>query len=65
MLVALSSTDGDCKYVITSNSVNLTEKIKEINAALSGRGGGKPNAVQGSFGAPLDEIRAYFGVADK
>ncbi len=65
MLVALSGTDGDCKYVITSNSVNLTEKIKEINTALSGRGGGKPNAVQGSFGAPLGEIRAYFGVTDK
>ncbi len=60
MLVALGGNAGDYKYVITSDSVNLSEKIKEINAALSGRGGGKPNAVQGSFGASLDEIRAFF-----
>ena len=60
MLVALGGNAGDYKYVITSDSVNLSEKIKEINAALSGRGGGKPNAVQGSFGASLDEILAFF-----
>lgn len=61
MLVALGGAEGDFKYVITSSSINLTEKIKEINASLSGRGGGKPGAVQGSFSASLDQIRRYFG----
>ena len=60
ILVALTGTDGDYKHVISSSSVNLSALIKEANSALCGRGGGKPNMVQGSFGASLDEIRAYF-----
>lgn len=62
ILVALSGADGDYKYIIASESVNLTSEIKSINSALSGRGGGKPNAVQGSFSATLADIRAYFNV---
>lgn len=61
MLVALYGTEGDYKYIIVSEKVNLSEEIKAINTALSGRGGGKTNAVQGSFGAALTEIREYFG----
>ncbi|MBO5908124.1 MAG: hypothetical protein J6Q85_08270 [Clostridia bacterium] len=61
MLVALGGEAGEYKYVITSNSVNLSAEIKRINEALSGRGGGKPNAVQGSFMAELAKIREYFG----
>ena len=60
ILVALSGTDGDYKYIIASGTVNLTSEIKSINSALGGRGGGKPGAVQGSFSATLDDIRAYF-----
>ena len=60
ILVALSDTDGDYKYIIASATVNLSQEIKAINQALSGRGGGKPNAVQGTFAAPLTAIRAYF-----
>lgn len=60
ILVALSGRDGDYKYLIASNSVNLTAEIKNINQALLGRGGGKPNAVQGSFASTLSDIRAYF-----
>ena len=59
-LVALSGVDGDFKYVISSKNCDLREHISAINAALSGRGGGKPNMVQGSFAATLDEIKRYF-----
>lgn len=58
--VALSGNESDFKYVISSENCELTKKIKEINKALSGRGGGKPNMMQGSFGASLAEIRKYF-----
>ena len=61
ILVALTGTDGDYKYIIASNSVDLTKEIKQINQALSGRGGGKPNAAQGSFATDLESINRYFG----
>lgn len=60
ILVALSGSDGDYKYVISSNSQNLSASSKEINSALNGRGGGKPNMLQGSFGASLSDIKKYF-----
>ena len=60
ILVSLCGSEGDYKYVITSKSVNLSAEIKAANSALGGRGGGKPNAVQGSFSASLKEIREYF-----
>ena len=58
--VALSGCDGDYKYVISSASTDLRAMTKEINSALSGRGGGRPEMIQGSFAATLGEIKAYF-----
>ncbi len=58
--VALSGCEGDYKYVISSNTVDLRTMTKDINSALSGRGGGRPEMIQGSFAATLDEIKAYF-----
>ena len=60
ILVALSGRDGDFKYVISSKSADLKARAKEINAALSGRGGGRPEMIQGSFSAPLPAIKEYF-----
>lgn len=57
---ALSGTEGDYKYVLASESVDLSKKIKEINAVLSGRGGGKPGMVQGTFCSRAEEIKKYF-----
>ena len=62
ILIVLYGTEGDYKYLITSSTVNLSVAIKDANAALRGRGGGKPNAVQGSFSATLAEIKSYFNV---
>ena len=58
--VALLGTDGDYKYVISSNTTDLRAMAKDINSALSGRGGGRPEMIQGSFGATLGEIQDYF-----
>ena len=60
VLVALCGTDGDYKYLIASRDRDLSSDVKEYNAALSGRGGGRGGAVQGSFAAPLSKIKAYF-----
>lgn len=57
---ALSGVDGEYKYILSSESVDLSKKIKEINAALSGRGGGKPGMVQGTFCSSAEEIKEYF-----
>lgn len=58
--VALSGSDGDYKYVISSSSVDLSTLSKDINAALCGRGGGRAEMLQGSFATTLDEIKKYF-----
>ncbi len=60
MLVALAGSDGDFKYVISSRTCDVRSKAKEINAALAGRGGGRPEMIQGSFASSLAEIEAYF-----
>ena len=60
LLVALSGADGDYKYVIASSSYDMRAEIKRINAALSGRGGGRPNMVQGAFFTDRAAILDYF-----
>ena len=60
ILVALTGKDGDYKYAIASNTTDLKSIIKDVNARLSGRGGGNGSMAQGSFSASLDEIKAYF-----
>lgn len=47
------------RYAIASNSVALSSAVREMNTALSGRGGGNDGLVQGNFAAPLDEIKGY------
>lgn len=55
---AIFSGDGDrYDYVISSNSVDLKEYVKELNTALNGRGGGTSAMVQGSYGSCEEEIR--------
>lgn len=47
------------RYVIGSRSVDLRKMVKELNAAFSGRGGGKPEMVQGSLKGTKTELRAW------
>ena len=60
ILVALSGTDGNYKYVISSNNEDISEKAKEINSALDGKGGGKGNMIRGSFASDIESIRKFF-----
>ncbi len=60
MLIALGGNEGDIKYVITSATCDLRAVAKEMNLSLLGRGGGRAEMLQGSFGAPLEKIKEYF-----
>ncbi len=48
------------KYAVGQRGGDLRALTKELNAALSGRGGGRPEFVQGSVSAERSEIEAFF-----
>ena len=58
--VALSGSDGNFKYVIGAHGVDLGNYAQTINSALSGRGGGRGEMIQGSFQATLSDIESFF-----
>ena len=52
--------NGSYRYCIVSGSVNLQGLAKALNTEFSGRGGGKPEIVQGSLTAESEEkIREF------
>lgn len=48
------------KYAMGQAGGDLRKLTKEMNQALNGRGGGKPDFVQGSLRASQAEIRGFF-----
>lgn len=48
------------KYAITTRNGDVREIGKSLNAALSGRGGGKPDMVQGSVAATKSQIEEFW-----
>ncbi len=48
------------KYIIASRTRNLRDLIPAINAALSARGGGSPQMIQGSCTATREAIEGFF-----
>ena len=52
--------DGSYKYAIGEKDGDLRQFVKEMNAALNGRGGGRPFFAQGSVKATEEEIRRFF-----
>ena len=59
--VCLSGKDGEgYKYAIGHKGGNLKELTKMLNQTLNGRGGGKPDFVQGSVAANRTNIEAFF-----
>ena len=52
--------DGNYKYAISSKTENCSVIAKEINTRFSGRGGGKPELVQGGCAGNASEIEEYF-----
>lgn len=57
---AFVGCDGSWKYIIGSRTADLRSLAKEINSAISGRGGGRTEMIQGSCTADRQEIEAYF-----
>ena len=51
--------DGDYKYAVSSKTENCAAIAKEINAKFSGRGGGKPELVQGGCLGNASEIEEF------
>ena len=47
------------RYVIGSRTQNMRELVKEFNAAFNGRGGGKPEMVQGTARGCESEMRMW------
>ena len=48
------------KYAIGTRDGDVRPLVKELNAALNGRGGGKPNFAQGSVVGDQSAIKAFF-----
>ena len=55
-----AGADGAWKYAVGHANGDLRELTKSLNAALHGRGGGKPFFVQGSASCSKAEIEAFF-----
>ncbi|MBR2582188.1 MAG: hypothetical protein IKD61_02210 [Oscillospiraceae bacterium] len=51
---------GGWRYIIGSRRIDLRAAAKAINAGVSGRGGGRPEMIQGSAAAEATEIEAFF-----
>lgn len=52
--------DGNYKYAVSSKTENCSAFAKEMNAVLNGRGGGKPELIQGGCSAKAEEIEDFF-----
>ena len=52
--------NGNFKYAVGIREGDIRPLVKELNGALNGRGGGKPNFAQGSVAAKEADIKAFF-----
>ena len=55
-----AGANGAYKYAIGYMGGDLRELTKKLNTELNGRGGGKPNFVQGSVAAAREKIKKFF-----
>ena len=51
---------GDHLFTDTADGGDIAQRVKEMNAALHGRGGGRNGFAQGSVEATQAEIEAFF-----
>ena len=56
----MGSDEMGWRYIIGSRRVDLRTCAKAINAAISGRGGGRSEMIQGSASAPAKTIQSWF-----
>ena len=55
-----SGEDGAYKYALIHAGHDIRQLVKDLNAALNGRGGGRDGFAQGSVQAAETEIRTFF-----
>jgi len=61
IIAVLSGTDETgYSYILGSETIDLKENAKNINTALSGRGGGSKTMIQGNFDTTREQIEEYF-----
>lgn len=58
--VFCGNDEGGYRYVIGSRTENCREIGKKINEEFQGKGGGKPDMIQGSLKGPKDQIFRIF-----
>ena len=57
--VFFPAADGGFRYIIGSRSMDLRKEAKAINIGIGGRGGGRPEMIQGSAGESEESIRSF------
>ena len=55
-----SGSANNYKYAVGLRDGDVRPLVKELNAVLNGRGGGKPNFAQGSVAASEQQIKDFF-----
>ena len=55
-----AGSNGGYQYAVIENGGDLRPLIKDMNAALHGRGGGRDSFAQGSAACTAEEIRTFF-----
>ena len=55
-----SGSDGSYSYCLAAESGDLRQLCRNMNSALNGRGGGKPNFLQGSVRCTKAQIEEFF-----
>ena len=58
--VLTGDDENGYRYVIVTSDGDVSGFVKEANAALSGRGGGRGEMASGTFSAKRAEIESYF-----
>ena len=56
-----AGNEGAYKYAVIQPGADIRAFIKDMNAALHGRGGGRDGFAQGSAACTAEEIKAFFG----
>jgi alanyl-tRNA synthetase len=60
LFLLLSGNDeAGYSYILTAKTVDTREIAKAMNAALDGKGGGKPEVVRGGVKATREEIERW------
>lgn len=60
MAAVFRGEDGAYKYIICSRHLDLRKLSRDINAAISGRGGGRGEMIQGSAAGRREDIEKFF-----